>query len=222
MTSDAPLSQLLRTATRPQHEHAETRSFVTDLMSGALGESGRAGYTALTRQHHAVYSALEAKGAELRGDAVAAPLVLDELLRVPSLEADLEVLHGENWREEIELLPATRDYVAALERIESPAQYLAHAYTRYLGDLSGGQIISRMMQRHYGLAESELSFYEFAAIPKSKPFKDDFRDLMDAAPFSAEEKERVVAEAMVAFDLNAALFVQLGELFPGSEDATAA
>ena len=31
-------------------------------MSGALGESGRAGYTALTRQHHAVYAALEAKG----------------------------------------------------------------------------------------------------------------------------------------------------------------
>ncbi|MGO1562157.1 Heme oxygenase [Actinomycetales bacterium JB111] len=201
-----PLSEVLRTATRPQHEHAETRSFVSDLMAGRLG---RAAYSDLASQHHAIYVALEAAGDRLVGDPVAAPFLLPELRRVPSLEDDLAVLLGADWREQVRVLPATADYVARLEGIEDAATYLAHAYTRYLGDLSGGQVVARMLQRHYGMTTEELSFYTFAGIPKSKPFKDQFRALMDAAQFTTGQRERVVEEARHAFDLNAALFVDL-------------
>lgn len=210
MPHDAtPLSELLRSATRPQHEHAETRSFVTELMGGQLG---REAYTDLAVQHHAVYTALEGTGRRLRDDDDAAPFVLPELERVPSLEADLAVLLGEAWRESARILPATQEYVARLDSIGTAAAYLAHAYTRYLGDLSGGQAIAVMLQRHYGMTPEELTFYTFTGIPKPKPFKDRYRALIDAAPFDDAQRETVVAETMLAFDLNARLFVELGEV----------
>ncbi|GMA32758.1 heme oxygenase (biliverdin-producing) [Litorihabitans aurantiacus] len=210
-TAPPTLSVLLREATRPQHEHAETRSFVSDLMGGALG---RDAYIDLTRQHHAIYTALEAAGERLRDDAVAAPFVLPELLRVPSLEADLAILAGPGWREERTLVPATLAYTARLDAIARPEHLLAHHYTRYLGDLSGGQIVARMLQRHYGMTPEELTFYTFADIPKPKPYKDAYRARLDAAPLTSEGTGAVVAEAAVAFDLNAALFNDLGLRHP--------
>lgn len=211
------LSEMLRTATRPQHEHAETRSFVTDLMGGALG---REAYIALARQHHAIYRALEAAGQRLARDPLAAAFVRSELLREETLEADLRTLVGPDWAD-LEVLPETEEYVARLEAIQDAATYLAHAYTRYLGDLSGGQVIARMLQRHYGMASEELTFYTFTDIPKPKPYKDGWRTAMDEAGFSEAEREACVAEAKVAFDLNAALFVALGERHPALEAASA-
>ncbi|PFG18592.1 heme oxygenase (biliverdin-producing) [Serinibacter salmoneus] len=202
-----PLSERLREATRPQHERAENRGFVVELMGGDLGVEA---YVDLAVQHRAIYAALEAAGERLRGDAVAAPFLLPELMRLPSLEADLVTLRGTDWREGASLVPATADYVARLDAIATAGEYLAHAYTRYLGDLSGGQVIARMLQRHYGMTPEQLTFYTFTEIPKPKPFKDRYRALMDAAPFSATESDAVVAEARVAFDLNAALFDDLG------------
>lgn len=209
----SPLSEQLRTATRPQHEHAETRGFVTDLMGGALS---REAYADLATQHHAVYTALEATGARLADDAVAGPFVMDALVRVPSLEADLERLRGPGWRERAVLLPATETYVERLSAITRAEEFLAHHYTRYLGDLSGGQIIARLLQRHYGMTPDELTFYAFAAIPKPKPFKDAYRALLDAAPLTQEGIAAVVAEAKVAFDLNSALFTALAPRHPAT------
>lgn len=217
MTSTG-LSEQLRTATRPQHEHAETRSFVTDLMDGSLDVPA---YTTLARQHHAIYAALEEEGRRLAEDPAAAPFVRPELWREDALAHDLTSLAGPGWWQ-VEVLPATARYVARLEAIDSPAAYLAHAYTRYLGDLSGGQIIARMLQRHYAMPAHQLTFYSFTEIPKPKPYKDAWRAAMDAAPFSADEVAACVAEAQVAFDLNAALFVELGDRYPARTDVPAA
>lgn len=212
----APLSELLRTATRDQHSHAETRSFVTDLMSGRLG---RAAYIDLAVQHHAIYTALEQAGDQRAEDPVTRAFLLPELIRLPSLEADLTALLGSNWREHSSLVPATEAYVRHLDSIASAPSYVAHAYTRYLGDLSGGQAISAMLRRHYQMPADELTFYHFTGIPKVKPFKDQYRDLMDSAPFTQADIETAVTEAQIAFDLNAAVFVDLGARHPSLEPA---
>lgn len=202
------LSTMLREGTRPQHETAENQSFVTRLMKGELDREAYADYLA---QHYPVYVALEAAGEELRAAGLDHGVVLDELLRVPSLEADLEFLFGPRWRETIDILPATEAYAARLRETSTWfGGWVAHAYTRYLGDLSGGQAIGQLVQRHYGLGAEGTSFYRFAAIPKPKVFKDEYRARLDALPFDAAERERVVAEAQRAFDLNAAVFQELG------------
>lgn len=203
---EAPLSAALREGTRAAHEVAERSSFVEDLMAGRLD---REAYAALVVQHHAVYSALEAAGGRLRAAGADSGLVLDELLRVPSIEADLVALLGAGWRDRLVVLPATAAYVARIDAIgDDLPRYAAHAYTRYLGDLSGGQAIKRILARDYGLTEG-TSFYEFPEINRIKPFKDAYRERLDALPLSAEQRRDAVDEARVAFELNAAVFADL-------------
>ena len=46
-----------------------------------------------------------------------------------------------------------------------PSRLLAHAYVRYLGDLSGGQFIRRRISKAYGLDDGAgVSFYEFRPL----------------------------------------------------------
>jgi heme oxygenase (biliverdin-producing, ferredoxin) len=61
-----------------------------------------------------------------------------------------------------------------------PAEYVAHHYTRYLGDLSGGQVIGAMIERHYGATPEQLTFFSFEGIEKPVPYKREYRTALDA------------------------------------------
>lgn len=136
-----------------------------------------------------------------------AGLVRPELERGARLAADLVALDGPDWAQRATLTAATQRYVGRLDQVAaSPVGYLAHAYTRYLGDLSGGQVVRTMLVRHYGLGDSELSFCRFDGIDKVKPYKDDYRAALDAVPLSLSERDAVVDEAVLAFELNSDLF----------------
>ncbi|OLT52089.1 heme oxygenase (biliverdin-producing) [Cellulosimicrobium sp. CUA-896] len=209
-TTDRPatLSLRLREGTRPEHERAETSGFVEQLMSGGLD---LAAYADLAAQQWAVYRALEDASAAIRTDPQGATLVFDELTRTPEIEKDLTFLVGADWAERVTIHPATERYVARLHEVgDSLPAYAAHAYTRYLGDLSGGQIVKRMLERHYGLSGDGLAFYTFVEIPKSKPFKDVYRERLDALELSPAQVEATVEEAKHAFRLNSAMFADLG------------
>jgi heme oxygenase len=203
-----PLSAALRAGTREGHENAERSPFVEHLVSGRLDV---AAYTDLAAQQLAVYTALEAAGSALRAAGDDGALVFDELERVPAIEADLAHLLGPAWRDQVRTLPATTAYVERLHAVagDLPA-YAAHAYTRYLGDLSGGQILQRMIERHYGLSGAGLTFYDFPQIHKLKPFKDVYRERLDALDLTPGQRAAVVEEARLAFRLNQAMFADLG------------
>lgn len=204
-----PLSVLLREGTRAEHDHAEHSPFVTALVAGELPVLA---YADLAAQHHAIYSALEAAGESLRLAGQDGALVRPELLRGAALERDLAHLVGPAWRETVRLHPATLRYATRLAQSSTDiARYAAHAYTRYLGDLSGGQIIKRMLERHHGLGPEGVEFYTFTAIAKIKPFKDAYRATLDALPLDEASRARAVAEAGAAFRLNSELFADLAE-----------
>ena len=201
----SPLSVALREGTRDEHETAERSGFVEQLLAGRVD---RAAYADLAAQQLVVYTALEAAGAQLEDDG---DLVFAELTRVPAIEQDLGHLYGADWRTQVRVLPATRVYADRLaQTADSLPKYAAHAYTRYLGDLSGGQIIKRMLQRHYGFTSEGIAFYDFPQIHKLKPFKDVFRERLDALPLDDEARAAVVEEARLAFRLNADVFGELG------------
>jgi heme oxygenase len=203
-----PLSVALREGTRDEHETAERSGFVELLLAGGLD---RAAYADLAAQQLVVYTALEAAGARLKDDGAHGGLVFDELTRVPAIEADLDHLYGPSWRTQVRVLPATQAYVERLaQTADSLPRYAAHAYTRYLGDLSGGQIIKRMLQRHYGFTAEGIAFYDFPQIHKLKPFKDVYRERLDALVLDDDDRAAVVEEARLAFRLNADVFGELG------------
>ncbi len=119
---------------------------------------------------------------------------------------------GRSWRNLISVDNATRQYVERLREacFAWPGGYVAHQYTRYLGDLSGGQIIGRIASRTYGLtAEAGASFYNFGEIEKLKVFKDGYRTLLDDAPWDADEQRRVIDEVLLAYRLNTQLLAEL-------------
>jgi len=208
-TESPQLSLQLREGTRAAHDRAETVTFIADLMGGRLN---REAYADLAAQQYGIYVALETAGERIGAEARGAGIVFPELTRTPSIEADLEFLYGAQWRERIDVLPVAEQYAERIAAVGGNlARYAAHAYTRYLGDLSGGQAIKRLVQRHYGFGEEGVSFYTFEAVPKAKPFKDLYRERLDALDLDAEEVADAVAEADIAFDFAARLFEALGE-----------
>ncbi|MEU3752178.1 biliverdin-producing heme oxygenase [Streptomyces olivoreticuli] len=210
-----PFSTLIRTASHEQHTEAENSSFMSDMLGGRLGV---AAYRRYTEQLWFVYRALESASAALADDPVAGPFIRPELARTPELERDLAHLGGPDWHTNLEPLPATATYAARVEECARawPAGYVAHHYTRYLGDLSGGQIIRGTAEKTWGFARKGdgVRFYVFEGIGNPAAFKREYRELLDALPVDDLEKQRVVDECKRAFALNTGVFLELGREFP--------
>jgi len=209
-TAELPrFSAALREATWPDHEQAETSTYLTALMSGKLPLSG---YADLAAQQWFVYAVLEAAADAMRDEPVAAPFVSDDLTRLPAIESDLTALMGEDWSHQIGALPATVAYCDRIRAVcfDEPGAFVAHHYTRYLGDLSGGQHIGRVVARVYDLDHDRgAAFFSFTRIDDAKAFKDTYRAHLDAAPWSRVEQDAVIAEIRNAYRLNRDVFADL-------------
>ncbi|QKV95298.1 biliverdin-producing heme oxygenase [Streptomyces sp. NA02950] len=210
-----PFSTLIRTASHAAHTEAENSTFMSDLLGGRLGV---AAYRRYTEQLWFVYRALESAAGALAEDPVAGPFIRPVLFRTAALERDLHHLGGPDWRAGLSPLPATTAYAARVEWCARawPAGYVAHHYTRYLGDLSGGQIIRGTAEKAWGFARKGdgVRFYVFEAIGSPAAFKREYRALLDALAVDDLEKQRVIEECRRAFALNTAVFRELGEEFP--------
>jgi heme oxygenase len=208
MAEPIPFSEALRERTRGVHQESEGAVFMQDLMSG---KGCRDDYIALLAQHYFIYQALEQAAEWMADDPVAALFISPKLTRLPAIEADLEFLLGADWRDLIAPLPSTVRYTARIREVGAtwPGGFIAHHYTRYLGDLSGGQIIRTLLQRQYGFETNGVGFYLFADIAKPKLFKDTYRSQLDAVEWTEEERDRVIAEVALAFRFNTELFDDL-------------
>lgn len=211
-TVDGELTAQLRAATRDRHQSAESSSFITELIAGELDCQA---YIDLLAQYRVIYRELEAAEPFLAADPIGAGLVVDGLARLTAIEADLSGLAGDNWQSTVVVVPATHAYAERLRRIVAErwvGGYVAHAYTRYLGDLAGGQVIRQAAQRHYGVAPAQLAFATFDRAGGVKRLRDDYRARLNALSFSAGERASVADEACAAFDANSAVFADLAGL----------
>ncbi|MGX6602921.1 biliverdin-producing heme oxygenase [Micromonosporaceae bacterium Da 78-11] len=201
------LSVRLRQGTRAEHDAAQGSGFLDALAAGRLS---RDAYADLTAQHWFVYESLELAGAAMAGDPVAGAFVVPELTRLPSLEADLHYLHGPDWRGRIVALPATTAYRARLREVASAAAtgFVAHHYTRYLGDLSGGQYLGPAIARAYGMNGDGHRFFVFPSIEPAT-FRDHYRRMLDGLPWSSVEQDSFLAEVAEAYRLNIAVLAEL-------------
>jgi heme oxygenase len=198
------LASALRQRTRDLHSRAERSGIIRDLVRG---QADRAGYALLLRNLLPVYQALEQalrvshQHGQLDGIGGAG------LERAPALIADLTAIQGANWHAELPLLPAGIRYAHRVARAAQgpPGLLAAHAYVRYLGDLSGGQILSRVLSRSLGLGPAALRLYAFPAVPDVAAARQRFNTAIELAAPTAAEQRSLLAEALVAFRLNIAL-----------------
>ena len=204
-------SQSLRERTWSNHSDSEGADFMSDLMSG---DGTREDYIALVAQHYCIYTALEAAAERFADDPTASVFITPQLSRVPALEADLKFLIGADWRESISPVPATQRYVERIEEVAAEGWaggFIAHHYTRYMGDLSGGQHISKLMKRQFGFDTRGVDFYRFDHIADPTAFKHTYREQLDALQWDAAQRERFIEEVVTAYRFNTELFVDLSK-----------
>lgn len=153
------------------------------------------------------YSAMEEEIEKNKDHPHFAPLYFpNELHRHEALAQDLEYFYGEDWRSQISCSPATQLYVERIHEIghEDPVLLVAHAYTRYMGDLSGGQVLKKVAQRALKLPPTGegVFFYQFDSIHNNKAFKQLYRSRMNELELDTSTKDSLVQEAVRAFQFN--------------------
>lgn len=200
----APLSTRFHEETRVAHERAENSPFMSQLLGGELDI---AAWVMLLDQLEHVYAAIDGAAATLRAQLDVPDLLPAALERGDAIAADLAALRERTGLEPLDVLPETASYVAAIEAsADELGRLVAHHYTRYLGDLSGGQAIRVMLDRHYGLPDDEAAFFRFEGIGKFPTFKNTYRAALDGLNLDAPSAQRAVDETSVAFDANERLF----------------
>lgn len=207
MTSN--LATKLREGTKKSHTMAENVGFIRCFLKGTVEKNS---YRNLVANFYFVYSAMEEEMERHRNHPVLSQVYFPQLNRKESLEEDLSYYFGPNWRDEVQPSPAGQAYVDRIRDVsENDAVLLVgHCYTRYLGDLSGGQILKKIAQQAMGLSDGEgTSFYEFEDISDEKAFKNEYRQAMDGLPIDEATADRIVDEANDAFKANMKMFEEL-------------
>jgi heme oxygenase len=193
---------------------AENVGFVKCFLKGVVEKNS---YRNLVANLYFVYSAMEEEMAKHTEHPIVSKIYFPELNRKVSLEEDLQYYFGNNWP--VSPSPAGEAYVQRIREVsaQSPELLVAHSYTRYLGDLSGGQILKGIAQRAMNLEDGAgTSFYEFEAISDEKAFKHKYRQALNELPIDQATADRIVDEANDAFGLNMNLFKELeGNLIKG-------
>ena len=197
------LALQLKEGTKVSHSAAENTKFVSSYLKGVVSKDN---YKQLLTNFYYVYRAMEEEIYKL-SDEYTTPLHDKLLDRTNKLETDLRYYYGVMWRDLIIPSQATANYVKRIQNIE-PYLLVAHHYTRYMGDLSGGQILSNITQKSLNLTTEGLKFYEFD-IPNMKEYKDKYRQTLNDLPMSSEQIDMLIDEANYAFKLNMLLFDEL-------------
>ena len=203
------LSDSLKSETRNLHTAVENSAFVQALFRGGLKQSA---YALFLRNLREIYAALE-RGLERQSPGSPASLVWSPALRrLPAIDRDLDALHGPNWAEVLDTLPATVRYVERLDRLSEsrPELLVAHAYVRYLGDLNGGQALARLVMRRFEPADGQgVEFYDFGEADVIGKLKQGFKVGLDEIGRTMHDDASIVDEAQLAFRLHAELFDEL-------------
>nr|QHO64155.1 Heme oxygenase [Lympha mucosa] len=207
------LATQLREGTTKSHSMAENVSFVKSFLGGVVD---RKSYRKLVANLYFIYSTLEEKMFINRNHPMIKPIYFLELNRKASLEQDLIFYYGLEWKNIIKPSEATNNYINRINKISfnQPELLIAHAYTRYIGDLSGGQILKKIVENAMSLSDGNgVAFYNFFEIKDDNKFKRLYKDKLNDLPLTQIQMSNIISEANIAFTLNMKMFQELNSNF---------
>ncbi|KAH8822542.1 heme oxygenase 1 [Flagelloscypha sp. PMI_526] len=235
-----PISDIVRDSTKDVHDALIEKEGTKALLSGTLSKED---YILFLMILYQIYDNLE-RGLERHATHPALEPTYNPTLlyRTPALDKDIAHLSQTTaWKEsdlykELSTSPpeVLKVYVNRLQQLTetSPERLLAHAYVRYMGDMSGGQNIRRILAKSYELDEQEgsgVQFYDFKELKDSKRaglgelrrIKDWYRRGMNSATENnAEWKAAILEEATQAFIWHADIFEFLATETGPEDDLT--
>lgn len=193
------LSKTLHEHTQSIHAQMKSHPFFLLLREGKLSPESYVQYLA---DLHEVYAVLEEEMEKKLPPETQSMIYLD-LCRTAYLQKDIESF------DPVRRAPshAAKNYVRHLQVISrsAPLFLLAHAYFRYLGDLTEG----RLMQKHINalFPGNHGAFYDFEKLlgpnaigAKVVKFKNQWKKSFDALPLNHAQREQMVEEAMRGFE----------------------
>ena len=205
------LAGQLREGTKKSHTMAENTGFVACFLKGVVEKTS---YRKLISDLYFVYKAMEEEIDRLvqEDHPVIKHIGFKELFRRQTLEKDLEFYYGNNWLDQIKISESAKSYVDRIRLVanESPELLVGHHYTRYIGDLSGGQILKKIAKKALNLrGDDGLNFYEFKLIEDEKLFKKSYSETLNKLPIDQKIADNIIEEANEAFAYNMKMFREL-------------
>ena len=200
----------LKEGTKKSHNAAENTKFVSQFLKGVLDPEE---YRKLITDFWYVYDTMEqlvVKTTDPR--AMVLQQFNVDLFRTAALQQDLRYYYGPMWRDLAKPSEPCNTYVARLNEVakDNPYLLIAHHYTRYIGDLSGGQILKGIAENALQPPDGEgLRFYDFPRIDNAKEWKVKYRSTLDTLELDQSQVDALIAEANNAFRLNMLLFDEL-------------
>jgi len=202
------LSKQIKEGTKKSHTMAENTGFITCFLKGVVEKQS---YIKLMSDLYHVYSSMEEEIEKYKNDLMVSKIYYPELFRKESIEKDLQYYLGDNWKSQVTQTNSCKEYVARIKEISisSPMLLISHHYTRYIGDLSGGQVLKGIAQTALKVDDDAMNFYMFKDIPDEKQFKNNYRSALDSLPLSQTQIDLIVAEANNAFKYNMKVFNEI-------------
>ncbi|BAY83724.1 heme oxygenase [Calothrix parasitica NIES-267] len=197
-----------------QHSHAETENigFMKCFVKGLVDRSCFAKFLS---NLYFVYSELELAIENHKNHPCINTIYFPELNRKSNLEKDLEFYYGSDWRNKIAPSSQAENYISRIREVseKEPELLIGHAYTRYMGDLSGGQMLQKVVQSTLNLEGYQgTSFYHFEQIPDKTAFKNKYRQALDKVPVDDKTAEKIVSEANKSFSFNMKIAKELEQI----------
>ena len=202
------LALALKEGTKESHSAAENTKFVASFLRGVVDYEE---YRKLLTNFYYVYDTMEQRIRETEDPMVQA-IKSEDLERKEAIERDLEYYYGPDWKEKQIPSDACNKYCHRINEVaeENPYLLVAHHYTRYIGDLSGGKILKEIAARVLKPPVGKgLDFYEFPSIPDAKLFKQNYRAVLDNLGTTVPQENALIAEANYAFELNMNMFDEI-------------
>lgn len=196
MEGQNTLTAQMKDATRDMHQQVEQSSFMNNLQNGRVSPGA---YTQYVVDLYQIYNVLENRICQLSSDPVLEGLMIPEMFRAQKLANDCRALRGNLEKPSLSAFT----YAQHLTNIE-PCRLIAHAYTRYLGDLFGGQTLRKYVEHSFG--EEAATFYDFSEVVslynKRSPqqFAFEYKATLDQIRLDYTQQNAVVEEASIAFD----------------------
>ena len=205
------LARQLREGTKKSHTMAENTGFISCFLKGVVDKSS---YRNLLADLYFVYSAMEEEIEKLceNSHPIISPIGFKELFRKKKLEQDLSFYFGSNWSELVKPSKPAVEYEARIREIakDNPELLIGHHYSRYIGDLSGGQLLKTITKKAMNLpGDDGLSFYIFEEISDEKEFKIKYRNTLDNLPIDQKIADSIIEEANRSFKYNMDIFNEL-------------
>tara|TARA_B100000963_G_scaffold338002_1_gene334465 strand:+ start:4221 stop:4925 length:705 start_codon:yes stop_codon:yes gene_type:complete len=202
------LAIALKEGTKESHSAAENTKFVASFLRGVLDYEE---YRKLLTNFYYVYDTMEQRIRETEDPMVQA-IRSEDLERKNAIERDLEYYYGSDWKNKQYPSEACNKYCHRINEVaeENPFLLVAHHYTRYIGDLSGGRILKEIAERVLNPPKGKgLNFYEFPRIENAKEFKNNYRACLDNLGVTVPQENALIAEANYAFELNMNMFNEI-------------